>query len=110
MQRANAIEFSGNDFARRMHPLRVSDGDTLTSAPITFYDSMIMSCATDQWQKASRVLGEASFRGMDDSIMGPGDVFLKGRMLALAKGGRLEVQGDLRNPLRDSRVRLATAR
>jgi uncharacterized protein DUF3658/uncharacterized protein DUF1835 len=38
-------------------PLRVSDGAKLVPAPISFFDSVLMSHVTDDWQKVSRVVG-----------------------------------------------------
>jgi hypothetical protein len=36
-------------------PLRVIDGDKLVSAPISFFDSLLMSYVTDKWQKVAMV-------------------------------------------------------
>jgi Protein of unknown function/Domain of unknown function (DUF1835) len=40
-------------------PLRIIDGGTLKSAPITFFDSLLMSHATDDWQKVTMIIGRA---------------------------------------------------
>src|SRR6266700_2012284 len=49
-------------------PLRVVEGDKLVSAPISFFDSVLMSHVTDKWQKVSRIVGEAMASQMDDCI------------------------------------------
>lgn len=36
-------------------PLRVIDGDKLVSAPMSYFDSMLMSYVTDKWQKVAMV-------------------------------------------------------
>jgi hypothetical protein len=84
-------------------PLRVLDAGTLTSAPITYFDALLLSCATRNWQKAAMVVGKALVR--DDCLIQTGDLVLAARMRALADAGRLEAQGDL-DYLQRSEVRL----
>jgi hypothetical protein len=36
-------------------PLRVIDGDKLVSAPMSYFDSVLMSYVTDKWQKIAMV-------------------------------------------------------
>ena len=86
-------------------PLRVIDGDRLVSAPISFFDSRVTSEVTDQWQDVQRVLGYALISRTDDRIVD--DVFLMGRIIALVKSGRLEIQGELGPEMHKSRVRLS---
>jgi hypothetical protein len=88
-------------------PLRVIDGDELVSAPISFFDSRVTSEVTDQWQDVQRVLGYALISRTDDRIVG--DVFLMGRIIALVKSGRLEIQGELGPEMYKSRVRLSVS-
>ena len=87
-------------------PLRVLDGDKLASAPISFFDSMLMSCVTDDWQKVARVIGKALVFGMDDCIKGPGDLLFTARIIALVDSGRLEIQGKSALEIHASQVRL----
>jgi len=87
-------------------PLRVIDGDVLVSAPISFFDSLLMSYVTDSWQKVAQIVGQALVSPMDDCIIGPGDIFLAARINALVKRGRLEFQGKSALEIRFSEVRL----
>src|ERR1700737_529572 len=87
-------------------PLRVIEGGKLVSAPISYFDSMLMSCVTDNWQKVARVVGEALVARMDDCIIQPGDIFLIGRINALVESGRLEIQGKSALEIHVSQVRL----
>ena len=56
-------------------PLRVIDGDRLASAPISFFDELLMSFVTDHWQKVARVVGHALGSQMDDWIIQSGVYF-----------------------------------
>jgi hypothetical protein len=87
-------------------PLRVIDGDELVSAPISFFDSLVMSYVTDNWQKVARVVGQALVSPMDDCIIGPGDLFLVARVNALVESGRLEIRGKSALEMHASEVRL----
>ena len=91
-------------------PLRVVDGDELVSAPISFFDSLLMSFVTDNWRKVGRIVGEALVAPMDNCIIGPGDLFLSARVNALVESGRLECRGNNPLEMRFSEVRLAQAR
>jgi hypothetical protein len=74
-------------------PLRVCDSDKLASAPISYFDSILMSYVTEDWQKVAKVVGSTIASQMDDWIVQSGDMFLAARINALAKSGRLEIQG-----------------
>jgi Protein of unknown function/Domain of unknown function (DUF1835) len=91
-------------------PLRVLDGEKLVSAPITFFDEMLMSLVTDDWQKAARIIGTAMAREMDEEIIQIGDAFLSSRLNAMAKDARLEMRGDAILDIHLCEVRLAQAR
>jgi hypothetical protein len=91
-------------------PLRVIDGDKLVSAPISFFDSVLMSYVTDDWQKVGRIVGQALVSRMDDCIIQPGDTFLAARVNALVESGRLEIQGRSALEMFLSAVRLPRAR
>ncbi|SDO22636.1 DUF3658 domain-containing protein [Afipia sp. GAS231] len=87
-------------------PLRVIKGGVLVSAPISFFDSRLTSQVTNRWQNVWKVVGQTLVSGPDDLIE-YGDTFVMGRLRALVKSGQLEVQGELRDEVRDSRVRLS---
>lgn len=89
-------------------PLRIIDGGQLVSAPITFFDSLLMSYVTVEWQRVSRVVGTAMVSSME--IIQTGDTFLAARINALAKKGRLELRGESALEMRSSEVRLPRAR
>jgi hypothetical protein len=91
-------------------PLRVLGGDRLVSAPISFFDSVLMSYVADDWQKVSRVVGPAMASQMDDDIVQSGDMFLAARINALARSGRLEIRGKSALEILYSEVRLPRAR
>jgi hypothetical protein len=87
-------------------PLRIVDGDELVSAPISFFDSLLMSFVTDNWRKVARIVGEALVAPMDKCIIGPGDLFLSARVNALVESGRLEIRGQSAFEMHASEVRL----
>src|SRR5271169_4937615 len=87
-------------------PLRVIDGDTLVSAPISFFDSVLMSCVTDDWRKVARVVGLAMASQMDDWIIQTGDMVLAARINALAENGSLEIRGKSALEMQHNDVRL----
>jgi Protein of unknown function/Domain of unknown function (DUF1835) len=82
-------------------PLRVLEAGELTSAPISYFDALLLSCAARDWQKAAMVVGKALVR--DDCLVQTGDLVLAARVRALADAGSLEAQGDL-HYLRHSEV------
>jgi Protein of unknown function len=91
-------------------PLRVIDGDELVSAPISFFDSLLMSSVTDKWQKISMIFSWVTISYWKDDIDQVDDTFLATRMRALVESGHLEIRGE---PTRDivlGEVRLAWAR
>jgi Protein of unknown function/Domain of unknown function (DUF1835) len=87
-------------------PLRVVEGDKLVSAPMTFFDSRLLSYVKDNWQKVAMIVGQALGSQMDDCIAQTGDMFLAARVNALAKSGRLEIQGKSALEIFSSEVRL----
>jgi hypothetical protein len=88
-------------------PLRVIDEKLeLKSAPITFFDNLLLSCAkADYWMKSARVIGEAMITFGEGGRYQAGDHILAARLRALADSGALESQGDLYQ-IRFSEVRL----
>jgi Protein of unknown function/Domain of unknown function (DUF1835) len=89
--------------------LRVSDADKLVSAPISFFDSVLMSYVMDNWQKVSRVVGPALASQMDEWIRQTDDMVLAARINALANSGRLEIRGKSALEMFCSEVRLPSA-
>jgi hypothetical protein len=90
-------------------PLRVLAGDTFVSAPISFFDSLLMSHATDDWRKVAMIVGLALGSQMDDRLFQTGDLFLAARVNALVESGRLEIQGKSALEMHFSEVRLPRA-
>jgi uncharacterized protein DUF3658/uncharacterized protein DUF1835 len=87
-------------------PLRVLGTDGLASAPISYFDSLLLSYATREWQKTALVVGKSLASFLDNSLLQTGDLVLAARVRALSAAGLLESQGNLFN-LRRSEVRLA---
>jgi len=90
-------------------PLRVIDGGTLVSAPISFFDQLLMSYVTDNWQKVARIVGYAMVSDRDDSIIQTGDTVLAARINALVGSGRLEIRGKSAFEITQSEIRLPRA-
>lgn len=90
-------------------PLRVVEGGTSRSAPITFFDSLLMSYATDDWQKVARIVGKGLAAEWDDGVFQTGDLVLAACVNTLVESGRLEYRG--KHPLERqlSEVRLPKA-
>jgi hypothetical protein len=76
-------------------PLRILGEGALVSAPLSFFDPLLLSCATSKWQKAARVIGEALWESSTASVFQIGDFVLCARARALVESGRLESRGDL---------------
>jgi hypothetical protein len=87
-------------------PLRVIDRGKLVSAPISFFDLVLMSYATVDWQKVARIVGAAMVSQTDDWFVQAGDMFLAARINALAKSGHLEIRGKSALEILHSEVRL----
>jgi Protein of unknown function len=86
-------------------PLRVLDGGELVSAPISFFDSALMSHVTESWQRVSRVVGQALVSGMDDRVTHVSDIVLSARIEALVESGLLEIRGESALEMHVSEVR-----
>jgi hypothetical protein len=71
--------------------LRIMTSTGLVSAPITYFDDTIISCATNDWQRCGRVVGDAVYTcSPGPFLQGGGDRFVFSRLLALMDEGRLE--------------------
>jgi hypothetical protein len=87
-------------------PLRVVASDLLRSAPISFFDSLLMSQATDRWRKVAMIVGTV-LAEMDDHLS---DIFLAARVNALVKSGQLDMRGESALKMRHTEVKLPTPR
>ena len=76
-------------------PLRVTNGEHLVSAPIEYFDDKLLSYATQEWQKMSRIVGYTLAEFLDTRLFQPCDLVLGARLVNLAHAGRLEWRGDL---------------
>jgi uncharacterized protein DUF3658/uncharacterized protein DUF1835 len=88
-------------------PLRVLSADALVSVPISFFDSLLMSFATDDWRKVAMIVGLALGSEIDNYVIQSSDIFLAARVNALVETGRLELRGRSALEMRFSEVRLA---
>jgi Protein of unknown function len=88
-------------------PLRILEGDALVSAPISFFDLLLMSQVSENWRKVARVVGMALLSQTEGRIS---DLFLAARVDALVASGRLERQGRSAVDMRHCEVRLPEAR
>jgi hypothetical protein len=86
-------------------PLRVIDGHKLVSAPISFFDSILMSFVTDNWQRVARIVGKSLVSGTDNSLS-VDDILLRARVHALVESGGLEIRGQSERDIFFSEVRL----
>ncbi len=86
-------------------PLRVLSEGELVSAPLSFFDPLLLSCATPEWQKAARIIGEALWDSSTALMIQTGDLVLSARVRALADAGRLESRGNLFD-IQNSELRL----
>jgi Protein of unknown function/Domain of unknown function (DUF1835) len=76
-------------------PLRVADGEHLVSAPIEHFDDNLLSYATHEWQKMSRIVGYKLAEFLDTRLHQTCDLVLGARLADLAVAGRLAWRGDL---------------
>ncbi|KRR17738.1 hypothetical protein CQ14_41215 [Bradyrhizobium lablabi] len=90
-------------------PLRVLSEGELVSAPLSFFDPLLLSCATSEWQKAARVVGEALSDFWETSVFQTDDLVLCARVRALAGAGGLEFRGNL-SDIQNSELRLPISR
>jgi hypothetical protein len=90
-------------------PLRVLSAGELVSAPLSFFDPLLLSCATPEWQKAARVIGKALADSWETSVLQTADLVLCARARALAGAGCLESRGDL-SDIQNSELRLPISR
>jgi Protein of unknown function/Domain of unknown function (DUF1835) len=87
-------------------PLRVIDGDKLVSAPIDFFDPLLLSYVNANWQKVAMVVGKALTDQTMDGVFQTGVIVLAARINSLVKSRALEFKGWDPFAIRFSEVRL----
>lgn len=73
----------------------IGEDGRLTSAPITCFDPLLLSCAQPEWWKAARIVGLALCEQREAGVSQVGDMVLFGRLCRLAEAGALEWRGDM---------------
>ena len=79
-------------------------GKRLLSKNEDHYDNQLISFASQQFQKASKIVGQA----LSKFNIPTGDVYLGWRLRKMVEADRLQLQGDVSKTLRDFEVRLPT--
>jgi len=77
-------------------------GKRIVSKGEEHYDNQLISFCSHQYQKASKVVGQA----LSKFNIPTGDVYLGWRLRKMADSGRLELQGDVTKLLKDFEVKL----
>ena len=77
-------------------------GKRLISKSDTWYDSQLLSFCSQQYQKASKIVGQA----LAKFNIPTGDLYLGWRLRKLAEMGKLQLQGDMTKALKDFDVKL----
>jgi hypothetical protein len=75
--------------------LRVLTPSGLISAPLSYFDPLIISLVTTEWRRCARVVGESLFRSGNDGFRQTGDLVLWSRLRTLMEDGVLEGRGNL---------------
>jgi hypothetical protein len=89
--------------------LRILSEGKLVSAPLSFFDPLLLSSATPEWQKTAMVIGKALVESWTTSVIQTDDLVLSARARALAGAGALESRGDLFD-VKNSELRLPPRR
>lgn len=90
-------------------PLRVIDNREFASAPMSFFDSTLISFVTENWQRVSRIVGQSLASGTDDSLP-VNDLLLRARINALVESGSMEIRGRSERDIFRSEVRWPQAK
>ena len=77
-------------------------GKRLLSKSEDHYDNQLISFASQQYQKASRIVGQA----LSKFNIPTGDVYLGWRLRKMVEADRLQLQGDVTKSLKDFEVKL----
>jgi hypothetical protein len=86
-------------------PFRIVSEAGLISADVTYFDPWILECASAEWQKMARIIGNALGNHWEPYIQ-VGDGVLQTRMIELIAKGVLSAEGDPWD-MQACRVRLA---
>jgi hypothetical protein len=87
--------------------LRVLKGGALVSSPISFFDTALMSQASENWLKVARVIGATLHSQTEQDVS---DLLLAARINALVASGQLERRGWSAVDMRRCEVRLSEER
>jgi hypothetical protein len=87
--------------------LRILKADALVSSPISFFDTVLMSQAIENWRKVARVVAMTLHLEAEGHVS---DLFLAARVNALVASGHLERQGRSAVDMRRCEVRLSQQR
>jgi hypothetical protein len=77
-------------------------GKRLISKPETYYDNQLISFCSQQYQKASKIVGQA----ISKFNIPTGDLYLGWRLRKIAETEKLQIQGDTTKLLKDFEVKL----
>jgi hypothetical protein len=80
-------------------------GKKLAAREESFYDNILLSFCTQQYQKASRIITQA----LTKHGIHTGDTYLGWRLRRMAEAGKLQLQGDISKTLKDFDVKLPGA-
>jgi Protein of unknown function/Domain of unknown function (DUF1835) len=86
--------------------LRVLVNAELVSAPISFFDDLLLSCVHKDWQLATRLAGEASAATWGEHSRQGDMEIMMARLFALVEARRVEFKGDLGEWRRSVEIRL----
>ncbi len=89
-------------------PLRVLKEGELVSAPLSYFDPLLLSFTTSEWRRAMRLVGDALGSLDYENCFGTFDIILSARIRSLVQAGQLEARGDLYE-LYSAEVRLPPA-
>ncbi|MFN5882070.1 MAG: DUF3658 domain-containing protein [Burkholderiales bacterium] len=87
--------------------LRRLEGSQVIDVPLSFYDPVLLTICSSDWQPAAQVVGQAM--GRSDALNLMGDAFFTARLQALIDAGQIEARGP-RERLRGLSVRRAGCR
>ena len=103
---AGELEVDGDEWRKLVAEnaaIRTLEGSKrLLSRDEGHYDSQLISFASHQYQKASRIVTQA----LSKFNIPTGDLYLGWRLRKMAEAGRLELQGDITKALKDFEVKL----
>ncbi len=103
---AAELEVDGEEWKRLTNEnagIRVLEGGKrLLSKPETHYDNQLISFCSQQYQKASKIVGQAVAK----FSIPTGDLYLGWRLRKMAEADKLYIQGDVTKLLKDFEVKL----